>query len=40
MYAGHPQARLRAQPRVCPDQRSQFENGEFFRKLTRESEVS
>ena len=27
-------------PRVVPDQRSKFENEEFFRKLSRECEVS
>jgi hypothetical protein len=26
-------------PRVVPDQRSKFENEEFFRKLSRECEV-
>ena len=36
----YPSPRLRYQPRTFPDQRTQFENGELFRKLTRESEVS
>lgn len=27
-------------PRVVPDQRSKFENEEFFRKLSRECEVN
>lgn len=27
-------------PRVVPDQRSKFENEEFFRKLSRECEAS
>lgn len=41
MYPGHPahRGRIRHEDRVYPDQRSQFENGELFRKLTRESEV-
>ena len=39
---GHPahRGRIRHEDRVYPDQRSQFENGELFRKLTRESEVN
>lgn len=42
MYAGgHPAApRHRPQPRVFPDQRTQFQNQELFRKLSRESDVS
>jgi len=41
MYPGHPahRGRIRHEDRVYPDQRSQFENGELFRKLTRESEI-
>ncbi|XP_067931836.1 core-binding factor subunit beta-like [Watersipora subatra] len=35
----YPSPRLRYQPRTYPDQRTQFENGDLFRKLTRESEV-
>lgn len=31
---------LQKMPRVVPDQRSKFENEEFFRKLSRECEVS
>lgn len=37
--AGGGQRRPGTMPRVVPDQRSKFENEEFFRKLSRECEV-
>ncbi|KAK9392941.1 core-binding factor subunit beta [Crotalus adamanteus] len=37
--AGWPRRLPRTMPRVVPDQRSKFENEEFFRKLSRECEI-